>query len=92
MHAQQVDLKQCPALKPTVCPSASKMRHNHCVLLHACLRRRHVPELALHLQPRTNAFIPWGNSNKRQLHEKVIWDLLFPGTVLRWLRQMGYKW
>ncbi|WIA21634.1 hypothetical protein OEZ85_000815 [Tetradesmus obliquus] len=53
---------------------------------------RHVPELALHLQPRSNAFIPWGSSNKRQLHEAVIWDLLLPGTVLGWLRDMGYSW
>jgi hypothetical protein len=49
--------------------------------------------LKIHLpSTNTNTFIPWGNSHKRELHEKVIWDLLFPGTVLGWLREMGYSW
>jgi hypothetical protein len=60
------------------------------VLLLHC--RQRVPELKLHLQSQTNAFIPWGNSNKRQLFERVIWDLLLPSTVLGWLRDMGYSW
>jgi hypothetical protein len=51
-----------------------------------------VPELKQHLQPQTNAFIPWGNEHQRELHEKVIWDLLLPGTVFGWLRKMGYSW
>lgn len=54
--------------------------------------RRHVPQLAHWLQPDTNAFIPWKSTEKRRLHEKVFWDLLFPGQVFGWLRAMGYKW
>jgi hypothetical protein len=27
-----------------------------------------VPELKQHLQPSTNAFIPWGNEHQRELH------------------------
>jgi hypothetical protein len=53
---------------------------------------RHVPELKQHLQHKTNVFIPWGNANQRELHEKVIWDLFFPRRVLGWLREMGYNW
>jgi hypothetical protein len=27
-----------------------------------------------------------------KLHEEIILDLLCPGTVLRWLRDRGYRW
>jgi hypothetical protein len=73
------------------CECAAKRLLDDAACLPFC--RRHVPDLKIHLpSTNTNAFIPWGNSNKRELHEKVIWDLLFPGTVLRWLREMGYRW
>lgn len=51
-----------------------------------------MPALANWLAPDDNAFIPWSNTTKRRLHEKVIWDLLFPWEVYGWLRKMGYKW
>jgi hypothetical protein len=34
----------------------------------------------------------WDSTNKRKLHEKVLWDLVFPRTVFGWLRDMGYSW
>lgn len=34
----------------------------------------------------------WDSTNKRKLHEKVLWDLFFPRTVFGWLRDMGYSW
>jgi len=54
--------------------------------------RRHVPKLQKQLPDKNmNAFIPWENENKRNVKEKVIWDLLFPCKVFGWLRKMGYK-
>jgi len=53
--------------------------------------RRHVPKLQGQLpDKKLNAFIPWENQNKRNIKEKVIWDLLFPRKVYKWLREMGY--
>jgi hypothetical protein len=50
-----------------------------------------VPELQQWLPDKhMNAFIPWENKEKRRLKENVIWDLLFPWKVNRWLRNMGY--
>jgi hypothetical protein len=54
--------------------------------------RRHIPETANWLQPDDNAFIPWGSTNKRKLHQKVLWDVLFPWPVYGWLRGMGFNW
>jgi len=53
--------------------------------------RRHVPKLQRQLPDRMmNAFIPWENQNKRKINEGVIWDLLFPRKVYKWLKEMGY--
>jgi hypothetical protein len=56
------------------------------------LRRRHIPETANWLQPDDNAFIPWGSTHKRKLHEKVLWDVIFPWPVYGWLKGMGFNW
>lgn len=83
-------LRQFPAFPQSFSADSqnrSEVGHVACV---CC--RRHVPQLAHWLQPDTNAFIPWKSTQKRCLHEKVFWDLLFPGQVLGWLRELGYKW
>ena len=53
------------------------------------LLRRNIPELQRFLQKNDNAFIPWDITDKRKIHERVIFDMLFPYKVNHWFPLNG---